>query len=1694
MTPIELLTRILHKMNCEETITTNEILSAQGMGAMKYLLRDWTSMNGWTNAEKSNFRYMPEFIQEIETFSHRKHIQFASLQQDIREAILTSFYTPQPVIDAIAGSLKHIENYSAPFTHILEPAAGSGRFLPVLRETFPQAQTLAIEKNVLSAELAKQMAASMPSVKVLNNVFENIPYDTKYDLIVTNIPFAEIKVFDRNAPAPVAAHINTLHGFYFAKAIELLNPGGTLCFITTTGIMDSDRHKSLREMLVAQADLISAVRLPDHVFKSETTRVSTDVILLHKPERKKRKLTAKDKLFIESVQTDIFNPVAVNPYYVTLPENVLGKLEMGNQYSNTSGSTVLSDQPLDELSKSLAALLDTNILTYFQTQENKYQKAVRKTQPQQAMLFPGEPAMPVIDSVRLQDDERTGNIIYRQDFGFFRVGYQVDRYSPEYRVTPVKAEEVIHGPYSNKAALLSYLVSLRQVTQKILKLKSNGADWQYLEPIQKELHLHYDSFCKQAGEPLSVFLNKSKVEDVDLNVLASLEVERDGRWAKADIFNESFIEKQTFQTDNLAEAVIHCYNHYGCVDMGQIAGILQRPVDELKRESLQSGVLRYDPTIKDGFCLPHLFRSGYVAEKIKALNLLLSGDKPDFLSHDVINDHILELEKIKPEYMTVDMIQPQIGEPMFQIELYQAFFARYLDIPLDKITIMQSESLYKVMFSDKGTANSATAKLGVKRKGKEKFLGVDMIEALLMNKQMYFTYNAGTVDEPDIRTDHYANEQFARKREEVYSRWMEFVSIDEFKQQIEKTYNQISSFVPAEPDGSLIQYDELTKVGITPRPYQLSAIAAILDRNGTLVDAPTGAGKTLIQLMGAIKLKRAGIVRKPLIAGIKSNIDEIYQTAKTIYPEARILYADAKSYAKANRHKFFLKIANNDWDLILMSHSQFDMIPLNRKAECAVLQERLQSLRANIALLKHVEESKLEEHLTKRQLKGFIRRAQGIEARLHQLSSKTDDLNIDIVKMGVDHIMMDEAHLFKNLEYTTIHRNVAGLNPTGSNRAAKLEVHLTAIRNAYYNGEDKGFTPLTATPLLNNMSEMYTWYRLLYKNWLKQHNMLNFDGWAQSFIKMSSELELTLNNSYAYRTRCREFIKLDTLMKGYYNFAYVVSPDLVGQHVQKPRAHSHHINIKRTEEQKQYLFDLIDFTGKGNRLMIQRDPEREHAGGAEMLLAGSYSNMASIDMRFIDQKIYADFCEKNENTKVNTCCDMVHRIYEAEKEHKGAQAIFCDYGVPGGKGFNLYQNIKDILINRYHIPAQEIAFVHDYDGDANRARLMASVNRGDIRVVLGSTEKLGTGVNMQKRLKANHNLDIPWRPADFDQRKGRVERPGNMFEDVDIYYYTTEETLDAFRLEILKHKQKMINQVRYAGYNVKGNTLIDDYSDGNDISYNEMVAQVTGNQTVKDLAVTQKEYDRTRAEYQSFLGDKNRLHSTIQDYEYKIINYDRQLERLKKVQEVIDAKYDPAGDITYRLPNGQQLAIKEFGEYVLTGLQRQIFSDNEVLATFSDAFAVVFNRGFFAFDRSIHVRIQDAENNEVSSITYNKGKIAEKAQTIGENPLKALGNVAVAIDYFQKQKNDKLPSLERARKEFENYSAERLENLRKTVLELHDKVVKLKTQVQKEKLSIINENDRIRFQDMVRKDQTFTQAQQEKSDPGPHIEKHVLNF
>ena len=1286
-----------------------------------------------------------------------------------RASTLTAFYTP-PVV--IRGIYKALAQMGFTQGNILEPSCGTGNFLGLLPADMAGSKAYGVELDSISGRIAGQLYQNA-SISV--NGFETVQMpDSFFDVAVGNVPFGDFKVLDKRYDK----HHWLIHDYFFGKTLDKVRPGGIVAFITSKGTLDKE-NSAVRKYLAQRADLIGAIRLPDNTFKRNAgTEVTSDVIFLQKRDH----ITDLDQDWVH-LDTDE-NGIRMNSYFVQHPEMILGDMVM--ESTRFGPDSACKAREGEDLSQQLA-----NAIQFLQAEIKPYE--LEELDEGEDHSIPADPTVKNF-SYTVVD----GQVYYRENSLMHPV---------EVSVT---AENRIRG-----------MIELRECVRRLIEYQTEGYPDEDIAAEQQKLNVLYDSFTAKYGLINSRGNKLAFSEDSSYCLLCSLEVldEQGGLKRKADMFSKRTIRPHVAVTsvDTASEALAVSISEKARVDMDYMAELSGKSPEELEQEL--AGVIYRDircaenpedilPSLADLSRYPLVtadeYLSGKVRQKLRMAKAFLEV-APDE-QKETARRNVEALEAVQPQDLGAGEIGVRIGANWVPIEVYQQFMVELLTPygqARNRIRILRSESTGQWSITEKNfdRANvKANTTYGTRR-----------MSAYHILEQ---TLNQRDVRVFDYIEDEYGNKKpvlnkketaIAQDRQElIKQKFAEWVWKDiDHRERLCRIYNEtFNALRPREYDGRHIRFEGMNPE-ITLRPHQVNAIAHILYGGNTLLAHEVGAGKTYEMVAAAMEMKRLGLCTKSLIV-VPNHITEQWAAEwLQLYPSANILVATKKDFETQNRKKFCSRIATGDYDAIIIGHSQFEKIPMSVERQQAILERQIEEI------LEGIEQAKAQkaERYTVKQMERTRKSLETKLAKLNDQSRKDDTVTFE--QLGIDRLFIDESHYFKNLFLATKMRNVGGIAQTEAQKSSDLFMK-TQYLDELTGGRGTIFA--TGTPISNSMVELYTIQRYLQYRMLQEMGLVHFDDWAGNFGETVTAIELSPEGTgYRARTRFAKFYNLPELMAAFKGVADIQTADMLKLPV--PKANFHTEVIKPSEIQKEMIKGLAERA------------EKIRAGGVDphvdnMLRITNDGRKLALDMRLI-QPLAPD----DPNGKVAVCARNVYRIWEQTKEKRSAQLVFCDLSTPTTDGsFSVYDDLKKKLMDA-GIPEEEIAFIHTADSEAKKKELFSKVRAGQVRVLLGSTAKMGAGTNVQDKLIALHDLDCPWRPSDLQQRLGRIVRQGNENEEVEIYRYVTEGTFDAYLYQLVENKQKFIAQIMTS----KSPVRVADDVDETALSYSEIKALATGN-------------------------------------------------------------------------------------------------------------------------------------------------------------------------------------------------------------------------------------------------------------------------
>lgn len=1286
-----------------------------------------------------------------------------------RASTLTAFYTP-PVV--IRGIYKALSQMGFTQGNILEPSCGTGNFLGLLPADMAGSKAYGVELDSISGRIAQQLYQNA-SVSV--NGFETVQMpDSFFDVAVGNVPFGDFKVLDRRYDK----HHWLIHDYFFGKALDKVRPGGVIAFVTSKGTMDKE-NSAVRRYLAQRADLIGAIRLPDNTFKRNAgTEVTSDVIFLQKRDH----ITDLEPDWVH-LDTDE-NGIRMNRYFVQHPEMILGDMVM--ESTRFGPDSACKAREGEDLSDQLV-----NAIQFLQAEIKPYE--LEELDEEEDHSIPADPNVKNF-SYTIAD----GQVYYRENSLMHPV---------EVSVT---AENRIRG-----------MIELRECTRRLIEYQTEGYPDEDIAAEQQKLNALYDSFTAKYGLISSRGNKLAFSEDSSYCLLCSLEVldEQGSLKRKADMFSKRTIRPHVAVTsvDTASEALAVSISEKARVDMDYMAELSGKSPEELEQEL--AGVIYRDircaenpedilPSLADlgryPFVTADEYLSGKVRQKLRMAKAFLEAAPAG--QKETVRRNVEALEAVQPQDLGAGEIGVRIGANWVPVEVYQQFMVELLTPygqARSRIRILRAEATGQWSITEKNfdRANvKANTTYGTKRMS-----AYHILEHILNQRDVrVFDY----IEDENGKKKPILNKKetaIAQDRQELikqkFAEWV-WKDIDR-RELLCRIYNETFNGVrPREYDGRHIRFEWMNPE-ITLRPHQVNAIAHILYGGNTLLAHEVGAGKTYEMVAAAMEMKRLGLCTKSLIV-VPNHITEQWAAEwLQLYPSANILVATKKDFETQNRKKFCSRIATGDYDAIIIGHSQFEKIPMSLERQQAILERQIEEILAGIEQAK----AQKAERYTVKQME---RTRKSLEARLAKLNdqSRKDD-TVTFEQLGVDRLFIDESHYFKNLFLATKMRNVGGIAQTEAQKSSDLFMK-TQYLDELTGG--RGVIFATGTPISNSMVELYTIQRYLQYGMLQEMGLVHFDDWAGNFGETVTAIELSPEGTgYRAKTRFAKFYNLPELMAAFKEVADIQTADMLKLPV--PKANFHTEVMKPSEIQKEMIKGLAERA------------EKIHAGGVDphvdnMLRITNDGRKLALDMRLI-QPLAPD----DPNGKVAVCARNVYRIWEQTKEKRSAQLVFCDLSTPTTDGsFSVYGNLKKKLMDA-GIPEEEIAFIHTADSEAKKKELFSKVRSGQVRVLLGSTAKMGAGTNVQDKLIALHDLDCPWRPSDLQQRLGRIVRQGNENEEVEIYRYVTEGTFDAYLYQLVENKQKFIAQIMTS----KAPVRVADDVDETALSYSEIKALATGN-------------------------------------------------------------------------------------------------------------------------------------------------------------------------------------------------------------------------------------------------------------------------
>lgn len=1328
-----------------------------------------------------------------------------------RSSTLTAFYTPPEVIDAMYTALRKMGVGAGT---ILEPSMGAGAFFGQSHSYLyePTTRLFGVELDSLTGRIARQLYQKA-NIQITGFEKADLP-DSFFDVVIGNVPFGDYSVVD---PQYNRLHFK-IHDYFFAKSIDKLRTGGIIAFITTSGTLDK-KSEEVRRYINARCDFIGAVRLPDSTFKSAGTKAMADIIFLQKRDR----ILEQDASWLHTTQTE--DGLSLNSYFAEHPEMVCGTLKtVSGPYGPTLTCEAFADKPLPDVLQEAMSHLHAEF--HFQDIELQESGAVDAS-------IPAEP-----DVRNFSFCIRNGKFYYREN---------------------AIMREVSLGATS--AARMRQLIELRDTTRDLIQAQLEDMPDEVITELQAKLNRQYDHYHSKFGLINSRGASLDMRDDSGYFLLCSLEnLDSEGNFiGKSDMFSKRTIRaaRPAERVETASEALALSVGERAGIDFGYMQQLTGKDKDTLVND-LQ-GVIFADPLEKNSDGEPRYYTadeylSGDVRHKLQVAKLAAQNN-PAF----AVN--VQALETVQPKDLEASEIAVRLGATWLAPELIKQFADELVDAPYyvrDRVKVLYIPLTGVWNVTNKsftGGNIKATVTYGTQRAN-----FYHILEESLNLRDVRIFDTKEDMQGNKIRVLNAAATQEAQmKQQQIEDAFKDWIWKDATRRQmLVKEYNErFNSLRPREYDGSHILFHGMSPE-ITLRPHQKNAIAHILYGGNTLLAHVVGAGKTYEMVAAAMEKKRLGLCSKTLICVPNHLTEQLAGEALQLYPNANILVARRTDFEKANRKRFCAKIATGNYDIIVIGHSQFERIPLSQERQVEYLQSQIHDVISQVAQLK-------EERAENFTVKQMERMRKQLEKKLDKLNdqSRKDDV-VTFEQLGVDSLMVDEAHAFKNLAVLSKMRNVAGISQTESQRASDLYMkcrYLDEITGS------RGVVFATGTPISNSMAELFTMQRYLQRETLEQHGLSSFDAWASTFGETVTAVELAPEGTgYRTKTRFSKFYNLPELMSMFKQVADVQTADMLNLPVPKlVGGKPINVALPPSPQQKQMVADLADRAEEIRAGNV--DPTEDN-----MLKVTNDGRKLALDQRLIDPNL-----PENPNDKVHACAENVYRIWSETKDKKLTQLVFCDLSTPKPDGFNVYDDLRNLLISM-GIPENEVQFIHSANTEVKKAELFAKVRSGDVRVLMGSTGKMGAGTNVQRLLVATHHLDCGWKPSDIEQRNGRMIRQGNTNAEVYEYRYVTEASFDSYMWQLLETKQKFIGQIMTSKSPARSADDLDDAA----LSYAEVKALAAGNPMIKEKMDLDIQVSRLKTLKTAYNNEHYRLEDAItQGFPAEMRKTAQQLENAK---------------------------------------------------------------------------------------------------------------------------------------------------------------------------------------------------------------------
>ncbi|MEI3289611.1 MAG: SNF2-related protein [Eubacterium sp.] len=1393
-----------------------------------------------------------------------------------RRSTLTAFYTPQPVISAI---YKALDKLGFKQGNILEPCCAIGNFIGMLPQNMQDSKIYGVEIDNISAGIAQQLYQKS---SIMTAPFEKAELpDSFFDAVVGNVPFGDFSLADKKYDK----YHFLIHDYFFAKSLDKLRPGGVMCLVTSKGTMDKE-SSDVRRYIAQRAELLGAIRLPDNTFKGNAgTEVTSDILILQKRDRVVD--IEPDWLFLD----EDANGIRMNKYFVEHPDMVLGEMVMqSGRFKPESACKAYEDRTLEEQLDIAIQNINGEITEY----------TIEDVEENEVNFIPADPnvrnySYTVVD----------GTIYYREN----SVMQEVE--------TSETGKNRIKG-----------MIEIRDCVKNLLEMQSNDYPDYDIEKEQHRLNEIYDKFVKKYGYINSRGNSTAFSDDSSYFLICSLEVFKNDEFErKADIFTKRTIQPHIAKThaDTSIEAYGISIGEKAKIDMPFMCQLTGKSEEEIFADL--NGVIFLNPDYDENnkgvpkYLPADKYLSGNVRRKLCQAREIAENDDRFAVNVDA-------LEKVQPVDLKATEIEVHLGVTWLPIEIinkfmYETFNTSYYARGAIKVHYNELANVWNIEHKAADNTNlTVTQKYGTSRKN-----AFHILEATLnLRNVRVFDYEE---DENGKRVAILNKKETAiaqSKQELIKQAFKDWIWKDpERREYLCKLYNEkFNSIRPREYDGSHIVFEGINPE-ITLRKHQQDAVARGLYGRNTLLAHCVGAGKTYTMAATAMESKRLGLCSKSLFVVPNHLVSQWASEFLTLYPSAKILATTKKDFETKNRKKFCGRIATGDYDAIIIGHSQFEKIPVSVGRQMFTLQKQIDEIIEGISELK----ASNGERFSVKQLEATKTR---LETKLKKLNDQSDkDDVVTFEELGVDRLFVDEAHYYKNLFVYSKMRNVGGISQVEANKSSDMFMKCQYLDELT---DSKGITFATGTPISNSMVELYTMQRYLQYDLLREYGYVNFDSWAAQYGETVTTIELTPEGTgYRSKVRFARFNNLPELMSMFKECADIQTSDMLKLPV--PNVEHHNISVKPSEFQVEMVEQL------GERA------EKIRAGDVKpyvdnMLNITNDGRKLALDQRLINPTL-PDF----EGSKVNECVRNVYDIWAENSDKKSTQLVFCDLSTPTTKGSvevtdtevtdnedipetfkNIYVDIRNKLIAK-GVPAEEIAFIHEANNDKQKADLFAKVRAGKVRVLLGSTQKMGAGTNVQDKIIASHDIDCPWRPSDLEQRAGRTVRQGNENDTVHLYRYVTENTFDAYLYQLVETKQKFVGQVMTSKTPVRSIEDVDEAA----LSYAEIKMLATGNPHIKEKMDLDMQVQNLKMLQSNYYSERFDLEDkATREYPQDIARYNSQIKALKVDIETASKTLKASADYFNGMDiNGEHYTEKKAAGEAIIRIMKSFKNSSETL-------------------------------------------------------------------------------------------------------------------------------------------------------------------